>query len=337
MSELRPFAREVLKRHWFVIALLSLAAATLSDRSDVVAGAGRWLGARGGAQACVFLMFLLSGLGLDAAQARRGLADARVLAVSLAVIFVGAPLVALAHTLLPLDPGVRTGLLLIAVMPTTLSSGVVMAALAGGNFATAVVVTVAASWLGIVTVPLSLRWLLGATRDAAAAALDPSALGADLALLVALPLLAGMALRRVSAAFGLRMAPGVGRLSQCLVLVVVWIALSRSEATVRAAPAAAALSAALALSFHAALLLAAVVSAKAAGLGPGRREVVWFLGGQKTLPIAVLVQTALFPTHGDALVFCVVHHVVHLSADAFLVGKLATRRRVPAAGPPAGP
>ncbi|MBI5016288.1 MAG: bile acid:sodium symporter [Deltaproteobacteria bacterium] len=329
MTGLRQFSPDVLRRHWFLLALLGLAALTAADRSGLVVGAGRWLGARRGAQVCAFLMFLFSGLGLDGRQARRGLADVRVLAVSLAVIFVGAPLVALAHSLLPLEPGIRIGLLLVSIMPTTLSSGVVMGALAGGNLATSLVVTVAASWLGILTIPLSLEWLLGTARDTAAAALDTSALAGDLAILVALPLVIGMGLRRVSAAAGLRLPAGIASINQCLVLAVVWIALSRSHATIRAASAAAAVSCALAFSFHAVLLLTAAGCAKAARLGPGRREVVWFMGGQKTLPIAVLVQTALFPTQGQALVFCVVHHIVHLATDAYLVGKIAARRREP--------
>jgi len=88
----------------------------------------------------------------------------------------------------------------------------------------------------------------------------------------------------------------------------------------------------LALSFHLTLLGLAVFVTRVAGLGPGRREVVWFMGAQKTLPIAILLQTALFPTLGNALVFCVVHHIVHLAVDGALAAHMAPASRPPSAG-----
>ncbi len=316
----------LLRRHWFAFGLLGVAALTLGEGTGAVAAAGRWAGAHQGAQACVFAMFLLSGLGLDLSRARAGFADGRTVAVSLTVIFVAAPLLAWALGLLPIGRDLRVGLLLIAIMPTTLTSGVVMAGAAGGNVATALVVTVAASWLGIATIPISLEWLLGVSAGSAAGAFDKSGLALRLGLLVVLPLFAGMGLRRASAAIARMPREVPGRLSQGLVLTVVWIAVSRSQATLQQAPVVAALSAALALVFHVALFAAAAGCARLARLGDGRRQVVWFLGAQKTLPIALLIQTAIFPTHGGALVFCVAHHIVHLALDAYLVGRLAAGR-----------
>jgi hypothetical protein len=46
------------------------------------------------------------------------------------------------------------------------------------------------------------------------------------------------------------------------------------------------------------------------------------MGGQKTLPLSVLLQGKLFPQYGMALAFCVFHHFVHLTMDGYLVGKL---------------
>ena len=57
-------------------------------------------------------------------------------------------------------------------------------------------------------------------------------------------------------------------------------------------------------------------------IGPGRRESVIFMGSQKTLPLSVILQVTLFPDYGLALVVCVVHHVLHLIMDAYLVERL---------------
>jgi sodium/bile acid cotransporter 7 len=57
-------------------------------------------------------------------------------------------------------------------------------------------------------------------------------------------------------------------------------------------------------------------------IGKGRRESLIFMGAQKTLPLSIILQVALFPQYGQALVFCVVHHIVHLMMDGYLVAKL---------------
>lgn len=46
------------------------------------------------------------------------------------------------------------------------------------------------------------------------------------------------------------------------------------------------------------------------------------MGGQKTLVLSVVLQLSLFPEYAIALVVCVIHHIVHLILDAFLVGWL---------------
>ncbi|MBW2597910.1 MAG: bile acid:sodium symporter [Deltaproteobacteria bacterium] len=46
------------------------------------------------------------------------------------------------------------------------------------------------------------------------------------------------------------------------------------------------------------------------------------MGSQKTLPLSVILQVSLFPQYGLALVVCVLHHLVHLLMDGYLVGRL---------------
>lgn len=49
------------------------------------------------------------------------------------------------------------------------------------------------------------------------------------------------------------------------------------------------------------------------------------MGGQKTLPLSVILQMSLFPDYSIALLVCVVHHIVHLMMDGYLVERLKTR------------
>ena len=63
----------------------------------------------------------------------------------------------------------------------------------------------------------------------------------------------------------------------------------------------------------------------------GRRESIIFMGGQKTLALAIVLQVSLFPQYGQALVFCVVHHFIHLIMDGFVVERLRHRQPGPVA------
>jgi sodium/bile acid cotransporter 7 len=79
--------------------------------------------------------------------------------------------------------------------------------------------------------------------------------------------------------------------------------------------------------FHGVLLASAGLLSWGLQLGPGQRESVIFMGGQKTLPLSVILQVSLFPQYGLALVVCVVHHIVHLLMDGYLVGRFRSYGR----------
>ena len=121
-----------LEKYWFLLALLAVTAVTLADLGYAVS-AGRWLKNHRGPDLVIFLVFLFSGLTLDGQLIRKGLGDLKATLATLTVVFVFSPMVAALFFFLPLDIQIITGLFLVAVMPSTLSSGVVMADAAGGN------------------------------------------------------------------------------------------------------------------------------------------------------------------------------------------------------------
>ena len=95
-----------------------------------------------GADIGIVLVFLFSGLALKTEEIKKGLTDIQVTLISLLIIFVIAPLLAMLINLIPLAQGIKIGIFLVAVMPTTLSTGVVMTSAAGGNMAQALFITV---------------------------------------------------------------------------------------------------------------------------------------------------------------------------------------------------
>ena len=111
-------------------------------------------------------------------------------------------------------------------------------------------------------------------------------------------------------------------LNQCLIFSIVWMALSPARGAILSSGELIGWIVGLVFVFHGVLLASAGLLSWGFRLGSGRRESVIFMGGQKTLPLSVILQVSLFPQYGLALVVCVVHHIVHLLMDGYLVGKL---------------
>jgi len=313
---------EFIRKRWFLLALAAVCAVTLIDTSEVVADLGKWVKSRRGADAVIFLIFLCSGLVLDAVQIKKGIQDFKGTAVALVIIFIIAPLLAYASTILPMDPGISIGLFLVAVMPTTLTSGIVMTVAAGGNMAHALLITLLANGLSVFTIPLSLGLLLGMGGGGGSVPIDKGKMMVQIAFLVLVPLFIGLMAKPKSRATAAFLQKGVPVFNQCMILVIVWMALSGARDAVLSGGAETLYVLVLSFIFHGALLVSAFVSTHLFHLGPGRRESVIFMGGQKTLPLSILLQTTLFPEYGLALAFCVIHHFVHLMMDGYLVHRL---------------
>jgi solute carrier family 10 (sodium/bile acid cotransporter), member 7 len=318
----RLILADLIKKYWFLIGLLLVFVVTVADTSETVSSIGRWLKVHHGPDVVIILIFFFSGLILDARQTRSGLMDLRGIAAALVIIFLVAPVVAALFGALPLDTGILIGIFLVAVMPTTLSSGVVMTGAAGGNMAQALAITILANGLAIFTIPVALSLLLELLGGSAVVAIDKSAIMAKLGFYVLLPLCAGLILKLLAKSLTLRFVFRLQLLNQLLILTIVWMAMSQARDAIVSGGELAGIIILLVLSFHGILLAAAGVFAKLLKLGKGRRESVIFMGGQKTLPLAIILQVSLFPQYGLALVVCVLHHMIHLLMDGYLVGRL---------------
>jgi len=311
-----------IRRYWFLIGLVAVFALTVGDVSRTVSGVGRWIATRGGADAAIVLIFLFSGSLLDPSQVLAGLQDTVGTLSTLAVIFLVSPMAAAVLSGLPLQPGVLIGLFLVAVMPSTLSSGVVMSGAAGGNMAHALYVTVLANILAVFVIPVSLSLLLALVGNPASVVIDIWRIMFKLGGYVLLPLAGGVMLRRLGEGRVHRYQPILQLLNQLLVLGVVWMGLSQTRHAIISSGHSLLVIAAVAMLFHALLLAAATLLARVFRIGRGRRESLLFIGAQKTLPLSIILQVSLFPAFGQALVFCVVHHILHLMMDGYLVGRL---------------
>lgn len=311
-----------LKKQWFLVALVLVFAVVLLDSSLTLARTGIFIKTHGGASILIFCIFLSSGLIIEANQITAGVRDVRATLAALFIIVCIAPLAAVALGRGFLETGVVLGLFLVAVMPTTLSSGVVMTGQAGGNIAHALFVTILSNCVAIVSIPLVLPLMLGPMATDTPLAIDQRAIFVKLVLLVLLPLCIGLIAKRFGLSIATPLKKKLGMLNQCIILTIVFMSLAgarsvlieRGDAVLAIVP--------LVTVFHGILLAAAFGLSRLLKIGPGRREAVIFMGAQKTLPLAVMLQLTFFPTYGTALLVCVLHHIIHLMIDGYLAARI---------------
>jgi sodium/bile acid cotransporter 7 len=312
----------LIKKYWFLIGLFLVFVITVADVSETVSSVGGWLKMHRGPDAVIVLVFFFSGLILDARQIRSDVMDIKGIIAALIIIFLVAPVIGALFGAIPLDTSVVIGIFLVAVMPTTLSSGVVMTGAAGGNMAQALVITILANGLSVFTIPVMLSLLLRLVGGSAVVYIDKSAIMIKLGFYVLLPLCFGLTIKFLTKSLMDRFVYRLQMLNQLLVLAIVWMAMSQARSAIISGGASVGIILLLVFSFHGILLAVAGIFIGCLKLGKGRRESVIFMGGQKTLPLSIILQVSLFPQYGLALVVCVLHHLIHLLMDGYLVGRL---------------
>ncbi len=317
---------QTLKKYWFLAGLGLVFACTIFDPTDAIADAGRWVRSVHGPDMIIFLVFLIQGFLLNPDQIRDGLTDGKATLAAMVLIFVMAPLYAAAVSVLPISTGVLIGLFLVAVMPTTMSTGIVMTNAAGGNPAHALFVSVTTNAMATFTIAITLPLLLLATGKTAAVQLDSWAMILKIAWVVLLPLTAGIAAKAAIKTANPLILRRLSLASQILILVIVWIGVAQAKPVLMGAWLSALQIALLVLVFHLIMLASGFGASRMLSMGRGRRESVILMGAQKTLPLSIILQVDLFPEYGQALIVCVLHHLISLFVDGFLVGRMGRSR-----------
>lgn len=315
----------MIKKFWFIAGLLLVFGLTVADPTNLISDVGIWLKTHHWPDAVIIFIFFFSGLMLNAGQIKSGMTDIKGILVAIIIIFIVAPILAALFCLSPLNLELKTGIFLVAIMPTTLSSGVVMTGVAGGNIAHALLITILSSCIAVFTIPAILSLFVKMIGEVTPVTIDKSAIMIKIALLVLAPLCAGLFLKYYVKSIIEKFDMKLSVINQLLVLSMVWMAISQAKQTIICGEKIIGLIFILVFVFHGTLLLAAGMLIRFFRLGRGRRESVIIMGCQKTLPLSVILQVTLFPQYGYALVVCVAHHVIHLAMDSYLTKVLKTR------------
>ncbi|MCP4022466.1 MAG: bile acid:sodium symporter, partial [Desulfobacteraceae bacterium] len=275
-----------------------------------------------GPSVMIFLIFVSSGLIIETDQIKDGIKDIKSTFAALLVILLISPFAALLLSFLPLDTSIIIGFFIVSVMPTTLSSGVVMTGRAGGNMAHALFVTIISNFASVVSIPVMLSFLLLFLQQERELSIDRTAIVIKLFFLVLLPLLVGMVLKKLIFQIKNHHKKILQTANQLLIFCIVFLSLAGARAFITGNGMSVLIIVFFSFVFHGILLGCSYSLAKVFKISQGKYESVIFMGSQKTLPLSVMIQVTYFPEYGSALLVCVIHHIIHLMMDGYIAVKL---------------
>jgi sodium/bile acid cotransporter 7 len=268
----------------------------------------------------VVTIFLVNGYQIDLTQLPRASRVLRASIVGVVISLLISPLIGLAVVaLFSMPADIALGMVVMATVPPTLTAGIVMTRVAGGNAAKALFLTILLNLVGVFTIPFMLQLTLG---SAGLVSISPLPMFKQLVLLVLVPFIFGAALRSFirapSIQWLLRFLP-----SSC-VIATVWVSASASSDMLKGLdPGSLLLVLAGAFGIHGALLLLCWVSRFIYRPEHGEWLALLFTASQKTLPIALGVLALIDQAVGVAIVCCIIFHFLQLLIDSMIASRMA--------------
>jgi len=173
----------------------------------------------------VAAIFFLYGLSISASQLRADLSNWKVHALVQSATFVIFPIIAL--VVKPLFPQagatVWLGVFYLAVLPSTVSSSVVMVSLAKGNITSAIFNATLSGFIGILLTPLLMSFFLAASGN-----FDWQSVTLKLAVQVLLPVGVGMVLHQKWGAFVTKHKARLKWFDQSIIVLIIYTSFCRS-------------------------------------------------------------------------------------------------------------
>jgi len=268
---------------------------------------------------CVIVIFFVNGYQTELKELPRGAAFVYTLIVTAILSLVVSPFLGLlTANMLQLSLGLTLGLLVKSVVPSTLSTCIVMTKLAGGRGSWALMMTVIINILGVFSIPFMLDIT---ASDNINFVIDPLELLQKLVLLVLCPFVLGYFAKRLS--LFSPQHPFLTYLPSTMVIVAVWLSLSASAEILYGISISALGKIVLAtVIVHFGLMMIAIIAAKLLPIDTGAQVAVALTASQKTLPVAVSILASFNQNVGDAVLFCVLFHFIQLFADAAILPKM---------------
>lgn len=321
-------AMKWLRLNWFVAALpVAVVLAWLIPEAGATGG---WLRAEITSKVGVAVIFLFQGLTLAADALKAGARQWRLHVLVQGFTFLGFPLLGIfLDQLLGFwaSADLRLGFLFLCVLPSTVSSAVVMTAAAGGNTAGAIFNAVASSLIGVFLTPLWIAWLMRSTGQSIP--LGPVVV--EIVLLLLAPFFVGQVLRRWARGWADAHRRRLANTSSGIILFIVFAAFCNSVQSriwsQHGSPLVVGAVVGTILVFVLAMALVSLLI-KLGRLNEGDRIAAIFCAPQKTLASGVPMAKVIFGAHpglGVILLPVMLYHPVQLLVHGVMASRLARR------------
>ncbi len=307
------------RKFWFAVGLIVSVALSLWWP-----GPGNRIAAGGTTAAwAVAVVFLCSGLSLPDGALRRGLQSGRLHALIQCFIFAVTPAFFFA-TSGWLDPGLRTGVLALGCLPTTITSCVIFTQRGGGNMPAALFNAVISNLCGVFVAPVLLSLMLQASGQGLASS-DLWRVFRDLALQVLLPFAIGRGLHALSRGRASRHTALFSAVNSWSILFILYLTFARAGAdgTLGARLAAMPLPIAYLAACYLVLSAAAWWAARAVRLGRADAICALMTSPQKTLALGVPLLSTFFRGQPEVLASALLPILAYHPFQLFVAGVLA--------------
>lgn len=268
----------------------------------------------------IFLTFLITGLNLDTRTVLEQLKNIRVLAASLlsALLLIPVVTTSLARLAFPENPDFVIGSIIIAVAPVTVASGTMMTTIALGNVPLSLLICVLCNFVSLLSIPLMLKLLVGVEQGIE---LPVGQILGTLAMIVLIPALLGQILRPWLKQAIVPHKKAFSIFSQCIVLLIIFNAISSSASVIATMGADIAGLFAFVIALRLLILSMNLGISKLIRLDQSSTSAFTIHTSQKTLTISYVVWAGYF-AHAFplAMVPGIAYHLVQMFMDTFAAG-----------------
>jgi len=267
----------------------------------------------------VIAIFLVYGYTHDFKKLKRNKNILSILITATVVSLFLGPLLGLAVSYVMLPSYAMVGLIVVSSMPPTLSSGVVLTEVAGGNALLAIIITIFLNIIAIFVIPTTLHFSLGSLD---VSGLSPFDLFIKLSIIVLIPLIIGFCIKKISIKhinnYTISLIPTI-----CVILAI-WICMSRSATFLKNISMGSLLIIILSIIIvHFLLLIINYTAGTVFKFKSEDKKALVFVGSQKTLPLAAFIVISISSNNPVALVVCVLFQILQILIDSIIAAKVS--------------
>jgi sodium/bile acid cotransporter 7 len=316
---LAPELAAFFKKYWFFAGIVLAVLGGFAFR-----GLHGWLREYDVLTIGIFVAFFITGLTLDTSHLSRQLRQPKAPLAAMISSLIFIPLLSwlLARSVFPHE--FVLGICIIATAPVTVVSGTVMTALGKGNVPLSLFICVLGNFVGVFTIPFSLKLLVAAGGHVNLPVLK---MLAGLVVAVLVPIALGTLFQSPLKAFQSRFGRAFSVFQQSIVLLIIFNAVAGSGANIRAAGAHLPLLLAFIICLHAVILAMNYGISRIIGLDRPATAAFTIHTSQKTLAVSYLVWSGHFASQYPlALIPGIVYHLTQMIMDTIVAerfGKLS--------------